>query len=192
MISLLRGGDSAAMKRRSRAFRAIRWKDMYPSSFTRLIPLPSPVAVVAALWAVWHHSRFCSVFPGRSGAEEYRRSKTRWRTSDYRRWTTRRVNARATVSGRAWIPRVSRICRPPGARYWSAPSVVCPGRSHPRWHRTPSRTGSPRICPRSRNGAVTRCYFESPKSRSAVNNACRLVRFIWGQLSTKTKINSDC
>lgn len=161
---------------------------MYPSSFTRLIPLPSLVAVVAALWAVWHHSRFCSAFPGRNGAEEYRRSRTRWRTSDYRRWTTRRASARATVFGRAWIPRVSRTCRPLGARYWSGPSVVCPGRSHLHRHRTPSRTGWPRICPRSRNGAVTHCYFELPKSRSAVSNARRLVRFIRGQLPTKMKI----
>lgn len=159
---------------------------MYPSSFTRPIPLPSPVAVVAVPWAVSRRSRFYSVFPGRSDAEECRRSRTRWRTSDYRRWTTRRASARATVSGRAWIPKVSRTCRP-GARYWSARAAVYPGRTHLRRHRTPSRTDLPRTCPRSRNGAVTRCYFESPKSRSAVSNARRLVKVYSGVIAYKNE-----
>lgn len=163
---MLSASYAAEIRPNDRAFRAVRWRDMYPSGFTRLIPLPSPVAVVAVLWAVSRHSQFYSVFPGRSDAEEYRRSKIRSRTSDYRRWTTHRASARATVFGRAWIPTVSRTCRPE-ARYWSGPSVVCPGRSHPRWHRTPSRTSLPHTCPRSGNGAVTRCYSESPKSRSA-------------------------
>lgn len=151
---------------------------MYPSGFTRLIPLPSPVAAVAVLWAVSRYSPLCSVSPGQNDAEEYRRSKTRSQTSGYRRWTTHRASARATVFGRAWIPRVSRTCRP-AARYWSVPSAVYPGRSQPRWHRTPNRTGLPRTCPRSGNGAVTRCYSESPKSRSAVSNVRRLVRAIY-------------
>ena len=165
---------------------------MYPSSFTQLIPLLSLVAVVIVLWAVWHHSRFCSVFLDRNGAEEYRQSKTRQRTSDYHHWMTRQVNARAMVFGRAWIPKVSRTCHPLEVRLLAP--LVYPRRIHLRRHHTPSRIDLPRICPRSRNGVVTRCYFESPKSRSAVSNVRRQVYFgqvYSGAITYKNEINDD-
>ena len=125
---------------------------------------------------------------GRSGVEERHPStRTRWRCSDCSRWSLAcRASGRATVSGRAWIRMEWRICRrATRARCWTPPLAACPAGIR-RQQRTQSRT-IPRICLRPPSGSVTRCYSVSPRSRSAVSNARRLVSFIRRQLPTKTK-----
>ena len=174
--------DMCRRRRRRRRRPRFTWPVLHPWRPAAAGVVPRAVSSYSPTWPV----PLC-----RSDAEERPPTSTRTRSrccSDCCcRWSlaclaSETATAFETASTRTGLT----ISRRAAARCCSPPSVACPWGTRPR-QRTPIRTDR-RTCRRPPSGSVGRCYFVSPRSRSAVSNARRLVSFIRGQLPTeKTK-----